>query len=54
MFISLVVPKEMLERQACGGFKTAVLSVLLLGSLRTYVRRRIRCQDFGEQGPLIF
>jgi len=54
VFISLVVPKEMLERQACGGFKTAVLSVLLHSSLRTSVRRLIRCQDFGEQGPLIF
>ena len=54
MFISVVVPKEMLERQACGGFKTAVLSVLLGISLRTSVRQRFRCQDFGEQGPLIF
>jgi len=54
VFISLVVPKEMLERQACGGFKTAVLSVLLSSSVRTSVRWRIRCQDFGEQGSLIF
>jgi len=54
VFISLVVPKEMLERQACGGFKTAVLSVLLGSSLRTSVRRRVRCQDFRGQGSLIF
>lgn len=54
MFIALVVPKEMLERQACGGFKISVLGVLLRSSLRTSIRRHIRCKDFGKQGPLIF
>lgn len=53
VFIYLALRKEMLKRQACGGFKIAVLNVLLCTSSKSSVRRRIRCQDSGEQETLI-